>query len=266
MTNCPIFIQPPEFVSASEITGSFSAPWRSSPHMHRDTEIFFIQDGQGEFLIDNKIFQAAKGDLIVYNPFCEHEEISSKTNPLKGLSAIFRKVHLLGKDSGFITDPEHTPIINLQDSYNIVNTLFLQIYTEYSTRSYGYMELNSSLLYSIIIILYRKMDFIESKSISQATYKVKKYIEENFNKDLSLNDLSDLVYISPYHLAHTFKDEMGVSPIQYLINCRIEEAKKLLLNSNQSISDIAAHVGYSNANYFNILFKKATGKSPGKFR
>ncbi|MHB8061556.1 MAG: helix-turn-helix transcriptional regulator, partial [Ruminiclostridium sp.] len=109
-------------------------------------------------------------------------------------------------------------------------------------------------------------DIAENRPISPISYKVKMYIEENFQKDLSLNDLSDIVYVSPYHLAHTFKDEMGVSPIQYLINCRIEAAKKLLQNSSKSVVEIASQVGYSNANYFNILFKKATGKSPGKFR
>ncbi|MHB8061555.1 MAG: cupin domain-containing protein, partial [Ruminiclostridium sp.] len=158
MTNCPILLQTPEFISASKIAGSFSAPWKSSLHMHKYTEFFFIQDGQGEFLIDNKIFQASKGAIIIYNPLTEHQEISSKHNLLSGLSVMFKNLHIVGKEIGFIINPDDTPIINLQDSYSIMNTFFLQMFNEYYIQTPEHIELNSSLLQSVIIMVCRNMD------------------------------------------------------------------------------------------------------------
>jgi AraC-like DNA-binding protein len=78
--------------------------------------------------------------------------------------------------------------------------------------------------------------------------------------------LAKLVHINAYHLAHTFKEDTGMAPIQYLVHCRIEESKKLLTYSDLSISEIAMKVGYPNANYFNLLFKKMAGVPPGVYR
>ena len=95
---------------------------------------------------------------------------------------------------------------------------------------------------------------------------VKEYINLNFDKNITLSSLSEIFFVSPFHISHIFKENFGISPIQYLINVRMNEAKNLLSDSNYSIQEIARKAGYPNANYFNILFKRFTGKSPGMFR
>ena len=74
------------------------------------------------------------------------------------------------------------------------------------------------------------------------------------------------LYISPSHISHLFKEETGQSPINYLIKCRIEESKNLLVTTQKSIKEIAYSVGYGNISYFNALFKKYTGMTPGTYR
>jgi AraC-like DNA-binding protein len=67
-------------------------------------------------------------------------------------------------------------------------------------------------------------------------------------------------------LAHVFKESTGFSPIQYIIRRRIGEAQSLLINTNESVTNISGIVGYDNTSYFTTLFSKTVGMSPKKYR
>ncbi|MGB4659884.1 MAG: response regulator [Mobilitalea sp.] len=96
--------------------------------------------------------------------------------------------------------------------------------------------------------------------------KSKIYMEENFSKDISLDDVSRIVDISPYYFSKLFKEETGENFIEYLTNIRIEKAKKLLQNRDISIKNICADTGYSDPNYFSRIFKKQVGITPTEYR
>lgn len=101
---------------------------------------------------------------------------------------------------------------------------------------------------------------------SSVILKAKKYIEENYSKDISLDDVSRIVDISPYYFSKLFKEETGENFIEYLTNVRLENAKKLLKNSDVSIKNICADTGYSDPNYFSRIFKKQMGITPSEYR
>ncbi|NLP16666.1 MAG: response regulator [Clostridiales bacterium] len=96
--------------------------------------------------------------------------------------------------------------------------------------------------------------------------KAKAYIEENFNKDISLDDVSRSVDISPYYFSKLFKEETGENFIEHLTNIRIEKAKELLMNSGMNIKNICIDTGYSDPNYFSRIFKKQVGVTPTEYR
>lgn len=96
--------------------------------------------------------------------------------------------------------------------------------------------------------------------------KAKDFIEANYRKDISLDDVSRSVDISPYYFSKLFKEETGVNFIEYLTNIRIEHAKKLLLNRELSIKNICSDTGYSDPNYFSRIFKKLVGVTPTEYR
>ncbi|BAY81725.1 putative transcriptional regulator [Calothrix parasitica NIES-267] len=71
--------------------------------------------------------------------------------------------------------------------------------------------------------------------------------------------------ISRYHFCRLFQKSMGISPYQYLIKCRIERAKELLLQPHTSIADVALKVGFSNQSHFSKYFKRVVGMTPKEF-
>ncbi len=101
----------------------------------------------------------------------------------------------------------------------------------------------------------------EEQSMS-AVNKAKQYIDENYMKELTLDDVSRVVNISSYYFSKVFKEETGENFIDYLTKLRIDAAKNLLKTTNKSMKEIAVEVGYSDPNYFSRNFKKYTGKTP----
>ena len=101
----------------------------------------------------------------------------------------------------------------------------------------------------------------EEQSMSVVN-KAKQYIDENYMKELTLDDVSRVVNISSYYFSKVFKEETGENFIDYLTKLRIESAKKLLKTTNKSMKEISAEVGYSDPNYFSRNFKKYTVKTP----
>ena len=91
-------------------------------------------------------------------------------------------------------------------------------------------------------------------------------MNENFRRDISLDDVSREVDISPYYFSKLFKQETGKNFIEYLTEIRLRSARELLQNSQYSIKEIFAQSGYSDPNYFSRIFKKYEGVTPSEFR
>lgn len=96
--------------------------------------------------------------------------------------------------------------------------------------------------------------------------KAKAYINANFHKEISLDDVSREVDISPYYFSKIFKEETGKNFIEYVTEIRMEKAKELLQSSTLSMKEICGEVGYSDPNYFSRTFKKNVGLTPTEYK
>ncbi|NLP34827.1 MAG: response regulator [Clostridiales bacterium] len=93
-----------------------------------------------------------------------------------------------------------------------------------------------------------------------------KYIEDNFNIDISINDLADKFAISPNYFSTIFKKETGQTTMNYIKTLRLNKACEYLKYSDKSVADIAKEVGYQDSQYFFKVFKKAIGQTPLAYR
>lgn len=92
------------------------------------------------------------------------------------------------------------------------------------------------------------------------------YIHDNLNQDLTLAEIAAVVDMSMYHFSRLFKQSTGFAPHQYVMNCRIERAKKLLAQSNQPIEKICQEVGFQSQSHFTNVFRKLIGLTPRNYR
>lgn len=129
----------------------------------------------------------------------------------------------------------------------------------------SYTQLEEILLHELRMLSEKIQDVAMEKSRAKI-HSILEYLENNYHKNLSLNDVAEQVGISPAYLSNFFKLETGVNYIDYLTDLRIKAAKKMLSETGEKVYNIAKHLGYEDPKYFATLFKKQVGVTPGEYR
>jgi AraC family transcriptional regulator len=129
----------------------------------------------------------------------------------------------------------------------LVNTLILHLLEHYSTTRPILSECISGKLPQ-----YKLQQIIE-------------YIDAYLDRDLSLQELSNLVQMSPHYFSKLFKQSTGTTPHQYVIRCRIERAKNLMQQGKLSLAEIATQVGFVDQSHLHRYFKRLVGVTPKNY-
>jgi AraC-like DNA-binding protein len=118
----------------------------------------------------------------------------------------------------------------------------------------------------ILFPLYHKLtEEYRSSARQSAVFQAATYIRENSAEDISLVQCAEMIGMSPSYLSRQFKKEMGVNFLDFVVECKVEEAKRLLLETDLNISEIASAIGYSDRN-LNRIFQRYTKRNPSIFR
>ena len=131
------------------------------------------------------------------------------------------------------------------------------------------MDRFEDICYWIVKVLDTFLDTVyEARNIKNSNLlgEAIRIIRENYHENLSLDSIAQQIYISPYYLSHLFREELGITYLEYLTRIRMEEAKRLLPDRSMTILDISSRVGYEDPGYFSKVFKKNMGVSPNQYR
>ena len=91
-------------------------------------------------------------------------------------------------------------------------------------------------------------------------------MRETYKENISLDDMCDVAEVSKSYLCRIFKRKTGMSPVQYLMNIRVEEAKKLLISTDMRIKRVTNEVGFNDISYFCAVFREKVGITPDEYR
>lgn len=105
-----------------------------------------------------------------------------------------------------------------------------------------------------------------SEKSLNAIETAKEYIRNNYSRDISLDEVSQAVNISPYYFSKIFKEDAGEGFVEYLTRIRMDKAKELITTTECSMKEICAMVGYADPNYFSRIFKKNVGVTPTEYK
>jgi len=126
------------------------------------------------------------------------------------------------------------------------------------------------LMYRLMILLWEKntaSDMLVFKNrLSENIMDAMYYVEQNYTEDIKLKDAAAEAGFSEGHFSRLFTSQVGVPFSEYLINIRLRHAKELLINTDMSVSEIAMHTGFSNADYLSASFGKREGFTPTAYR
>lgn len=145
--------------------------------------------------------------------------------------------------------------------------LQLQI-TDYILKPVNYEEFGSCIDNLKISIYESKTNTqIDSeKREERVISSITRYMQEHLSEEISLSVLAEEFHLNPQYISQLFKNEIGVGFLAYLTNIRIEKAKKLLLSTSLSVTEISERTGYGDYRVFTKVFKKTEGITPSQFR
>ena len=149
---------------------------------------------------------------------------------------------------------------HLAESWNIVSDSTSPALLQFSS-----VEMQMEMMLSVINQI-RESPLYRRKSKSRFVAEAVDYIETHYQENVTIDDISGALFISGTYLSQSFKNMMGTSVMQYLINYRVERAKKLLEETDHMIYFVAEQVGFRDVRHFSKTFKKCTGMTPMEFR
>ncbi len=241
--------------------------WSLTGH-NRHQGLVVLLEGQCSVSIDGKDYVGEAG-TVFYLP--AGRSYSIKTDP--GMKVIWMLFDLYETRSSLPpalveTVPGLAAYIPPGSNSSLLQLLARQVAERWPIpREYGVLLCKASfleLLYRLLTISH--MERAHTQDDTQvALLQAKWYIEANFHKDITLDDLAERVGISKYHLARSFKQEYGVTPKEYQLGLRMQQAKKLLQLEHLTIAEIASLVGYSSVNAFSRAFRREFGLAPSDY-
>ncbi len=242
------------------------------PHYHSDFEIIKVDNGEITVYIDTNKFECKDGDIICIPPYSVHSVFSnSKSTSITGVvfNISIINTDLFGKQPDEFLNKEtvkdnivHSNIPQNNSISDCVSTIY-NLYCE--------QPLKKALIYAEVIKICHYINNIynsveTNNNNNNKISPVIKYINENLSQDIELSALSSIINVSNNHLIRLFKSATNKTPVKYINDARIEQAMKLLINSDLTITEIAIQVGFANVNYMSNVFKRTLSIKPSEYR
>ncbi len=242
----------------------FSTEWNSELHTHSCAELFFILDGHGYFRTLYEEFPISVQDLLIVNANVPHTEISSMKSPLQYIVLGIVGLEAASSEEGYA-------MLHIYNGWTELNSCVDLMLQESSKTLPGHEDVCRCLLEVVLIQLGRQQDLSFSGEApgpraSKECEFIRRYIDNHFKEDLTLDHLAKLAHLNKYYLSHSFRREFGTSPINYLISRRVDESRFLLRKTDHPLSLIAEILGFSSLSYFSQCFRRVEGISPTEYR
>lgn len=239
-------------------------------HSHKNrVEIIYILEGEGRHTIGSTSYDTQEGDLVIFNANTPHEEKFRGDKTLTFCSCAIKGLKIKGRRENQLVLDHQMPVIKSGESGEWISAVF-RLLLEESTKG---TELSPTLCRNLASVLVMKVlelsqdsEDASNEKESELVNRAKDYLDQNYLNKVTVKDVSDLLFVSPFYLERIFKKKVGFSLNQYVINRKLGHAQTLLTDTDDSVVKIAELVGYDNPGYFNLLFKKKFGITPGTYR
>lgn len=248
----------------------------TSYHHHDFVELSIVTSGQLNYVIEGEHYVLKKHDVMVFNPGVNHQALIDENTNCTELHIGVGNLNIDCSAPNYMKSLNWPPIVSIQKYKSEFVECCKEIEKEQRLRPLGHSFVLKALVMKLILLIYREMDEGSSPPSVQASQfenRDKKviiqslidYMESYYMEDISLENISKNMYLSPVYISKIFKEETGTSPINYLIQIRLEKAKEILEKEDMPVNLVAKSVGYQDAYYFSKLFKKYYGIAPSTY-
>ncbi|WP_078408637.1 helix-turn-helix transcriptional regulator [Priestia abyssalis] len=245
-------------------------------------DLLYVKSGVLFITEDGIPYEVSEGEYIILVPGIEHyghKGCEEKTDFIwihffmeEGYTSL-PKEHIewssLVKEEGTITEPWYftfqIPRYGSVQNRPLINRLlnYLVGLDEYEGVE---NKLRQQLLFQEFCLQLQKEVLAIPTAAEQVTEQIVAYIREYYNESITMKELSARLHYHPDYMTRSMQKTIGMSPVQYLQQYRISQAKKLLATTNMKVKDISNLVGIQDYTYFSRIFKKQEGLTPNSYR
>lgn len=241
-----------------QLVGWTGNHWDNISYFPKNYQIGLVQKGKGEFIVGDNVYPISAGQLFLIHPGKIH---SGKPDQAEGwtVDTITIKAGLVyelfgGKQPSFLSTV-------VEDAH--LNKVFHKAFD--LLEKYESNFENEGKLYSLLTDLFKSNSTFkenEDASNNEAVQRAVEFINKNYKKSFSLDELADNAFLSKFHLLRVFKKQTGLTPYSYQTQIRLNEARKLMFK-DISLTEIAHDLGFADQSHFTNTFKKhANGANP----
>ena len=246
-------------------------------HWHEEFEITWVRGGKCMYFIDLQPVPVEEGDFLFLPSGVLHGIPEGKTDFLETDSFVFhpemlggpgdvcRTRYLLPVERGEIRFPfviSGKEAVSLRQVFGRLKKVFLQ-------KESGYELEVKALLLQLTALLFQSVPFErkirENRQVVEKLKTALQYIQGHYQQPVTVGELAELCHFSEYYFMRFFKQYMNMTCIEYLNQYRIKIAAGKLADTAASVTDIALDTGFNNLSYFNRVFKKSFGMTPGEY-
>lgn len=237
----------------------------TNTHWHEHYELTLCTGGEAYSVINNERSFFKKGDIIFLTPSDFHSlEVIS---PLSLITLTFKLSHLPYSSLVESLYSINCKLLHLTEKeFNDITFFLNEIdYESKQTNTYSSQYIKN--IFSCILIkIFRRNDTNTSSSYPHNIKKIMYFVNTHFKEPITLKDIADYTEISYSNIGKYIKKYLGVTFLEYLNNIRLVYSTRLLINSSESISDIANFSGFVTTTYFSKAFKEKYGITPKQYR
>ena len=242
------------------------------PHSHEFVEMVYIVSGEAENKLGDEQIPLQSGDLFVMADREIQHSLFPKCDP-----AAFSIINIIFPYDFYQFPWDAISPNRIFSAREILNLQVLveQIADEYENKRWKYEDITYSLTKVLLTQIFRCLPSrkVQKMSNDQAKKQVntyieaaKKYIRQNYDTQITVDDVAKASGLSRQYLQRLFKREKSTSVVAYIIKYRIEQACRFLLNTDYSVAKIAQMVGFNDLKYFYLQFKKIVGETPTRYK
>lgn len=241
--------------------------WSEKPHSHYFCEILFVFSGSGEVFIDRKKYNIKRGDIVIYNPYSTHNEATASPEGFELGFLGITNFKLGNLPFDHLVEKGEPAVLSTGEKGEKFDFYFRSLLAEANGEGQYNEFAVDNWVKLVMIEIFRLMKVSEAKFVTKPAYaKIHKYLSCNFAKIQNIDQVCNALNITKYYITRVFKEYMGVSPMKYVIMCRISHAKKLLKETDLSATQIGEMCGYRDHVLFFKTFKREVGMTPLTFR
>lgn len=242
--------------------------WLTEKHVSDDVELLLVCEGSGKTEIAEETYPFAAGDLIVCNGGCAHREYFDDTAKKELLFLGLGNLHLFGQAPGTILKDRDFCLVHTQDYFAPLRCYFSQIIAETESVQPLHESIAEHLLQIILLFTMRLVAYDENLTFNENVgyLAAKRYFDEHFLDIDTIDAVCKSLFINKYYLSHLFAQNVGMPPVRYLINKRIDLACHYLETTDMNVADIGKACGYADPCYFSRMFKKVKRVTPLRYR